>query len=107
MKDEARKPDAPARVPVAPLAGASGFLASSEGDAVALDGVAFTYGGAPALRGVSLAAPAGRFLTLLGPSGCGKTTLLKLIGGYLTPSSGRISLRGRDVTALPPERRDV
>jgi ABC-type Fe3+/spermidine/putrescine transport system ATPase subunit len=51
--------------------------------------------------------PAGQFLTLLGPSGCGKTTLLKLIGGYLTPAAGAVFLGGREVTALPPERRNV
>jgi ABC-type Fe3+/spermidine/putrescine transport system ATPase subunit len=43
----------------------------------------------------------------LGPSGCGKTTLLKLIGGYLTPTAGRLELQGRDVTAFPPERRNA
>ena len=43
----------------------------------------------------------------MGPSGCGKTTLLKVIGGYLTPSAGRVELRGRDVTALPPEGRNA
>jgi ABC-type Fe3+/spermidine/putrescine transport system ATPase subunit len=59
------------------------------------------------LRDVSLSVPGGQFLTLLGPSGCGKTTLLKLIGGYLTPAAGAVFLRGRDVTALPPERRNA
>jgi ABC-type Fe3+/spermidine/putrescine transport system ATPase subunit len=59
------------------------------------------------LAGVSLAVPAGRFLTLLGPSGCGKTTLLKLVGGYLTPSSGKVLLRSCDVTRLPAEGRNV
>jgi ABC-type Fe3+/spermidine/putrescine transport system ATPase subunit len=76
-------------------------------DAVRLEGVTFGYGPAAVVRGISLAVPAGAFLTLLGPSGCGKTTLLKLIGGYLRPAAGRIALRGRDVTELPPERRHV
>jgi ABC-type Fe3+/spermidine/putrescine transport system ATPase subunit len=76
-------------------------------DAVGLAGLAFGYGSALLLRDVSLGVPAGRFLTLLGPSGCGKTTLLKLIGGYLAPAAGRVFLRGRDVTALPPEGRNV
>jgi ABC-type Fe3+/spermidine/putrescine transport system ATPase subunit len=70
-------------------------------------GLTFGYGSAPILRDVSLSLPAGRFLTLLGPSGCGKTTLLKLIGGYLTPHSGSVFLRGREVTSLPPESRNV
>ncbi|NNG02129.1 MAG: ABC transporter ATP-binding protein [Desulfobacteraceae bacterium] len=44
---------------------------------------------------------------LLGPSGCGKTTLLNIISGLLTPSQGRVSYDGRDVTALPPEKRNI
>jgi ABC-type Fe3+/spermidine/putrescine transport system ATPase subunit len=72
-----------------------------------VDGLAFGYGATPLLRGVSFRVPAGRFLTLLGPSGCGKTTLLKLLGGYLAPSAGSVFLRGRDVTALPPEGRNL
>lgn len=60
-----------------------------------------------ALRNVSLDAAAGEFLTLLGPSGCGKTTLLRIIGGFEKPSSGRILLAGRDVTSTPPHQRSV
>ncbi len=44
---------------------------------------------------------------LLGPSGCGKTTLLNVISGLLTPSRGRILFDGRDVTRLPPEKRNI
>lgn len=44
---------------------------------------------------------------LLGPSGCGKTTLLNIISGLLTPSNGRVLYDGKDVTALPPERRNI
>ncbi|HEX6069206.1 MAG TPA: ABC transporter ATP-binding protein [Longimicrobiaceae bacterium] len=47
----------------------------------------------------------GEFLSLLGPSGCGKTTTLRMIAGFEVPTSGRILLDGRDVTALPPQRR--
>ncbi len=47
------------------------------------------------------------FFTLLGPSGCGKTTLLRLIAGFEHPSSGRILLRGSDITLLPPYQRPV
>jgi multiple sugar transport system ATP-binding protein len=46
-------------------------------------------------------------LVLMGPSGCGKTTTLRLIAGLETPTSGRITFAGRDVTALPPRRRNV
>lgn len=47
----------------------------------------------------------GELLCLLGPSGCGKTTTLRMIGGFLTPDAGYLEIAGRDVTALPPERR--
>jgi spermidine/putrescine transport system ATP-binding protein len=56
---------------------------------------------------LSLEIERGRFFALLGPSGCGKTTTLRMIGGFEEPTSGRIELAGRDVTGLPPYRRDV
>ena len=49
----------------------------------------------------------GEFFTLLGPSGSGKTTLLRMIAGFERPDAGRIELRGRDVTSLPPHLRDT
>jgi ABC-type Fe3+/spermidine/putrescine transport system ATPase subunit len=69
--------------------------------------LSFAYANRPVVEAVTLDLPAGSFLALLGASGSGKTTLLKLIGGYLSPSAGRVVLAGRDVTALPPERRRV
>ena len=60
-----------------------------------------------ALDDVSVEIGAGEFFTLLGPSGCGKTTLLRLIAGFETPTSGAILLGGRDITGLPPNRRPV
>jgi ABC-type Fe3+/spermidine/putrescine transport system ATPase subunit len=74
---------------------------------VHLQDVTFAYGATPVVRGLSLEVEPAQLVTLLGPSGCGKTTLLKIVGGYLTPSSGRIAIRGRDVTALPPEKRNA
>ncbi len=59
------------------------------------------------LHGVSLSVQHGEFVTLLGPSGCGKTTTLRIIAGLETPDAGRVVLRGKDVTAAPPEKRDV
>ena len=56
---------------------------------------------------VTLSVAEGEFVTLLGPSGCGKSTLLRMLGGFEEPTSGRIWLDGKDVTGLPPNRRDV
>ncbi len=60
-----------------------------------------------ALEALNLAVREGEFLTLLGPSGCGKTTALRLFSGLETPDAGRVFLAGRDVTDLPPYRREV
>lgn len=59
----------------------------------------------PALRGVTLAVPAGDYVAVMGPSGCGKSTLLHVIGGLLTPTAGRVSIDGEDVTAMSDARR--
>ncbi|HVY99035.1 MAG TPA: ABC transporter ATP-binding protein [Dongiaceae bacterium] len=58
-----------------------------------------------ALDDVSLAVEQGAYVVLLGPSGSGKTTLLSVVGGFTVPTSGRISIAGRDVTALSPAQR--
>ena len=47
------------------------------------------------------------FLTLLGPSGCGKTTTLRIIGGFLTPTSGDVLFDGRRINDVPPHKRMV
>ncbi|WP_035275488.1 ABC transporter ATP-binding protein [Desulfogranum japonicum] len=49
----------------------------------------------------------GSFFSILGPSGCGKTTLLRMIAGFLEPSSGTLLIRGKDMTTTPPNRRPV
>ncbi len=63
------------------------------------------YGSVTALKSISFSIESGRYYALLGPSGGGKTTLLRLIGGFLRPSAGRIFLHGHDVSHLPPNRR--
>ena len=65
------------------------------------------FGKVKALDDVTLDVKPGEFFTLLGPSGCGKTTLLRLIAGFETPTSGQILLGGEDITHLPPNKRPV
>ncbi len=72
---------------------------------IVVENVAKHYGKILAVDGVSLEVEAGSFVSLLGPSGCGKTTLLRLIGGFEQPDSGRISIGGSDVTTKPPQAR--
>ena len=75
-------------------------------DSLVLDKVGKRYGDFVALEPTDLTIKAGEFITLLGPSGSGKTTILMSIAGFVAPSSGRMLLDGRDVTGLPPERRN-
>ena len=70
-----------------------------------LKGVSKAFGNMTALHPLDLEVRKGEFLALLGPSGCGKTTLLRLIGGFLSPSAGHIFIDGEDATDLPPEKR--
>ncbi len=57
-----------------------------------------------ALKSVDLDIKAGEFISLIGPSGCGKTTLLRLIAGLDKPQSGELSIDGRKITGVDPER---
>jgi spermidine/putrescine transport system ATP-binding protein len=64
-----------------------------------------TYGRFNALDDASLAIRPGEFFSLLGPSGCGKTTLLRMIGGFDTPTSGTIAIDGQPMLGIPANRR--
>jgi spermidine/putrescine transport system ATP-binding protein len=86
---------------------ASEVLVGTAPPAVRLDGVGRRFGDAIAVSRIDLELAQGEFFALLGPSGCGKTTTLRMVGGFEAPSQGRIELNGRDVTGLPPYRRDV
>jgi len=66
-----------------------------------------TYGTVVAVNDVSLAINKAEFFCLLGPSGCGKTTILRLIAGFEKPTGGSILLDGRDISRIPPYKRDV
>ncbi|WP_198670489.1 ABC transporter ATP-binding protein [Oceanicella sp. SM1341] len=74
---------------------------------VSLRGLGRRFGVYEAVSDVSLDLEEGEFFALLGPSGCGKTTLLRMIAGFESPTSGRIALDGADMTSLPPHRRPV
>ncbi len=74
---------------------------------VRLDRVTKTFSETVAVDDLSIDIEEGEFFSLLGPSGCGKTTTLRMIGGFEEPTRGTIYLRGRDVTDLPPYKRDV
>ncbi|MFC9225930.1 ABC transporter ATP-binding protein [Streptomyces hygroscopicus] len=75
--------------------------------AVRLKAVTKDFGAVRAVDAVDLTVREGEFFSLLGPSGSGKTTLLRLVAGFERPTGGRIELAGHDVTAMPPNRRDV
>ena len=77
------------------------------GTSVTLDGVTKAFGSVLAVDDLSLDIPAGKFVSLLGPSGCGKTSCLRLIAGFEAPTRGRILLQQRDVTRVPPYRRNL
>ncbi len=73
--------------------------------AVEVTGLTKTFGPVVALDSVDLTIVNGTYFVLLGPSGGGKTTLLRLVGGFARPTSGRVMLHGRDVSELPPDKR--
>ncbi|MER5473511.1 ABC transporter ATP-binding protein [Streptomyces sp. NPDC002935] len=78
-----------------------------ETHAVRLTGVSKRFADTYAVRDLNLDIEAGLFFSLLGPSGCGKTTSLRMIGGFTDPTEGSVLLAGEDVTALPPNKRNV
>src|SRR6476659_5731407 len=72
-----------------------------------IDRVTKRYGDVHAVRDVSLDVADGEFVVLLGPSGCGKTTTLRVIAGFAEPTSGAVRLGERDITYLPPWKRNA
>ena len=78
-----------------------------ENHIISLRDIAVSYDGEQVLKGFDLYIRDGEFVTLLGPSGCGKTTVLRTIGGFVTPDSGEVFFNGKNITGLPPHKREV
>jgi sulfate transport system ATP-binding protein len=76
-------------------------------NAITVTGASKRYGDFSALVNVDFVVPTGSLTALLGPSGSGKSTLLRAIAGLDTPDSGTITINGRDVTGVPPQRRGI
>ncbi|WP_247469023.1 ABC transporter ATP-binding protein [Bradyrhizobium sp. 137] len=74
---------------------------------IALHNLQKRYGSAMAVDDVSLSVSPGEFISLLGPSGSGKTTTLMMIAGFELPDSGQVLLDNKDITRLPPHRREL
>ena len=74
---------------------------------VRLEDLRRSYGGVPALDGLSITLGQGELVALLGPSGCGKTTALRIVAGLEEPDSGNVVVAGTDVTQLPASKRDM
>lgn len=74
---------------------------------VILKNINHSFGETKVLHNINLEIEDGELYTLLGPSGCGKTTLLRIIAGFIKPSEGRVFLDEKDITLLPPEKRNI
>jgi len=74
------------------------------GTALALEGLTMRFGGVTAIDGLTLAVPAKKITGLIGPNGAGKTTVFNVITGFYRPEAGRVTLAGRDLSGLPPQR---
>ncbi len=75
--------------------------------AILLKDIYKSWGSFQALSNINFGCEEGTLLVLLGPSGCGKSTTLRLIAGLETPTSGAVVIKGRDVSNLPPVKRDI
>ncbi len=74
---------------------------------ISLKDIAVSFDGEQVLKSFNLEIQDGEFVTLLGPSGCGKTTVLRTIGGFVTPDGGEVFFNGKRITSLPPHKREV
>ncbi len=74
---------------------------------ISLKNLVVEFDGEQILKSINLDIKDKEFVTLLGPSGCGKTTTLRIIGGFLSPTSGDVMMDGKRINDLPPHKRDV
>ena len=74
---------------------------------LSLKNICMQFGNEVILEDLNLDVSKGQFLTLLGASGCGKTTILRIIAGFLQPLKGKVIFENKDITNLPPHKREV
>lgn len=74
---------------------------------IKLENIEVRFGDFKALNNINIHVKEGEFFTFLGPSGCGKTTTLRTITGFIQPVSGAVSVRGKDITNTPVEKRNI
>ena len=74
---------------------------------VSLQGLHKSFGSTEVIKNVNVEVEDREFVALVGPSGCGKSTTLRILGGFEKPDSGSVILNGKNVTHLPPEKREV
>ena len=74
---------------------------------IVIEGINKTFGAFTAVDSVNLRIYKGEMFALVGASGCGKTTLLRMLAGFASPSSGRIMIEDADMTSVPPHERPV
>ena len=77
------------------------------GNIISLQNIHVAFDGETILDNINLDIKDKEFVTFLGPSGCGKTTTLRIIGGFLTPDSGKVYFDGKEINKLPPYKRNV
>ena len=74
---------------------------------IELNNLSKKYGAVSAVNNINLSINPGEFVTLLGPSGCGKTTTLRMVAGFIRPTSGNLIIGGTNMIGVPPHRRKV